>query len=78
MVLFIGQKLTYKGFDTLIEAAPYVWDKHPETSFVFIGPHYPGSKEIINRLDDPRGIGRTRRLSSVGRVSRFSVYPSNL
>ena len=41
MVLFLWQKLEYKGFDTLIEAAPKVWAKHPETSFVFIGPHYP-------------------------------------
>ena len=56
MVLFLGQKLGYKGFDTLIAAAPEVWKRHPETSFVFIGPHYPGSKskEIIDGLHDPR------------------------
>ncbi|MDB4687906.1 glycosyltransferase family 4 protein, partial [Akkermansiaceae bacterium] len=56
MVLFLGQKLEYKGFDTLIEAAPKVWEKHPETSFVFIGPHYPGTQEVFDKIDDPRII----------------------
>lgn len=56
MVLFLGQKLEYKGFDTLIEAAPKVWEKHPDTSFVFIGPHYPGTKELFSKIDDPRII----------------------
>ena len=54
MVLFLGQKLEYKGFDTLIEAAPKVWEKHPETTFVFIGPHYPGTKKVFENIDDPR------------------------
>jgi glycosyltransferase involved in cell wall biosynthesis len=54
MVLFLGQKLAYKGFDALVDAAKLVWEKHPETSFVFIGPHYDESKAIIERLNDPR------------------------
>ena len=54
MVLFLGQKFPYKGFDTLIKAAPKVWAKHPDTSFVFIGPHYAGSREKILSLKDDR------------------------
>lgn len=54
MVLFLGQKLAYKGFDALVESAKTVWEKHPETSFVFIGPHYDSSKAVIERLRDPR------------------------
>ena len=54
MVLFLGQKLAYKGFDALVDAAKLVWEKHPDTSFVFIGPHYDESKAIIERLNDPR------------------------
>lgn len=54
MVLFLGQKLAYKGFDALVESAKAVWEKHPETSFVFIGPHYDSSKAVIERLNDPR------------------------
>jgi len=54
MVLFLGQKLEYKGFDTLIESTQQVWEKHPDTSFVFIGPHYPGTQELFDKIDDPR------------------------
>jgi glycosyltransferase involved in cell wall biosynthesis len=54
MVLFLGQKLSYKGFDLLLAAAPRVWQKYPETSFVFIGPHYNSSREKILGLRDDR------------------------
>ena len=54
MVLFLGQKLPYKGFDVLLAAAPRVWVKHPATSFVFMGPHYNSSKQQILRLGDSR------------------------
>ena len=54
MVLFLGQKLAYKGFDVLGAAAPLVWKKHPSTSFVFIGPHYNSSRHRILRSGDAR------------------------
>jgi glycosyltransferase involved in cell wall biosynthesis len=54
MVLFLGQKLPYKGFDTLLAAAPSVWTKYPSTSFVFIGPHYNSSRRQILSLGDDR------------------------
>lgn len=54
MVLFLGQKLAYKGFDVLLAAAPLVWARHPETSFVFIGPHYDSTLQQILRLGDER------------------------
>src|SRR2546425_757217 len=54
MVLFLGQKLSYKGFDILLAAAPLVWAKHPDTSFVFIGPHYKSTRQQILRLRDER------------------------
>jgi glycosyltransferase involved in cell wall biosynthesis len=54
MVLFLGQKLPYKGFDTLLEAAPRVWERHPDTSFVFIGPHYSSSRDTLRSLADDR------------------------
>jgi glycosyltransferase involved in cell wall biosynthesis len=56
MVLFLGQKLSYKGFDALIAAAPMVWRVHPETSFVFMGPHYGRSRETIIQLRDSRVV----------------------
>jgi glycosyltransferase involved in cell wall biosynthesis len=54
MVLFLGQKLAYKGFDVLLAAAPLVWAKYPETSFVFMGPHYHSTREQILGLRDER------------------------
>src|SRR5438128_2265339 len=54
MVLFLGQKLSYKGFDVILAAAPLVWAKNPETSFVFIGPHYGTTREQILSLRDDR------------------------
>jgi len=54
MVLFLGQKLPYKGFDTLLAAAPSVWTKYPSTSSVFIGPHYDSSRRQILSLGDDR------------------------
>jgi glycosyltransferase involved in cell wall biosynthesis len=54
MVLFLGQKLPYKGFDVLLAAAPRVWAKHPATSFVFVGPHYNSSKQQILGAGDHR------------------------
>jgi len=61
MVLFLGQKYPYKGFDVLIDAAPLVWRKYPDTSFVFMGPHYADSKKKILSLGDDRivDIGQT-------------------
>jgi glycosyltransferase involved in cell wall biosynthesis len=54
MVLFLGQKLPYKGFDTLLAAAPSVWKRYPSTSFVFVGPHYNSSRQQILSLGDDR------------------------
>ena len=60
MVLFLGQKLPYKGFDLLVDAAPRVWERYPETSFVFIGPHYGNSREVLARVPDPRIVDLPR------------------
>jgi len=64
MVLFLGQKLPYKGFDTLIAAAPLVWRSFPDTHFVFMGPHYDRSPQIIQSLGD-------RRVVDIPRVDPF-------
>ncbi len=37
MVLFVGRKERYKGYDALRAAAPLVWRRCPETRFVAIG-----------------------------------------
>ncbi len=52
LILFLGQKLPYKGFDTLLEAAPIVWKNHPDAHFAFIGPHYGRSEHRLVRSDN--------------------------
>lgn len=55
VVLFVGVKRAYKGFRALLEAAPLVWQRFPETRFVFIGPDVDGSADLF-RGADPRII----------------------
>ncbi len=54
VVLFVGQKLPYKGFAQLAAAAPIVWEQMPETRFVFIGPRNPESEQFFQTQTDPR------------------------
>lgn len=56
MVLFLGQKYKYKGYASILESAPLVWEKFPDTYFVFIGPNYPESKSVFDKYQDPRII----------------------
>jgi glycosyltransferase involved in cell wall biosynthesis len=52
-VLFLGQHYSYKGWRTLLQAAPIVWRTHPETRFVFAGPDVGDSAKAF-RDTDPR------------------------
>jgi glycosyltransferase involved in cell wall biosynthesis len=53
-VLFLGQQYKYKGVTAILQAAPIVWQKHPEVKFVFIGPHMPDSGNLFRKLRDTR------------------------
>jgi glycosyltransferase involved in cell wall biosynthesis len=53
-VLFLGQQYKYKGVNAILQAAPIVWQKHPEVKFVFIGPHIPDSANLFRKLHDTR------------------------
>lgn len=54
VVLFLGQHYGYKGFRPVLEAAPLVWRRAPETRFVFIGPPVKDSERAFAELSDPR------------------------
>jgi glycosyltransferase involved in cell wall biosynthesis len=60
LVLFVGQHFRYKGYMALLDAAPDVWRRAPDTTFVFIGPAV-GRSEQAFRDADPR----IRRLGNV-------------
>ena len=53
-VLFLGQKYAYKGVRQLLEAAPYVWQRHKDLQFVFVGPRTRSSRSLFARVTDPR------------------------
>jgi glycosyltransferase involved in cell wall biosynthesis len=54
MVLFLGQKLPYKGYQQVVEAAPLVWAEVPEARFVLVGPRTAESERLFATLTDPR------------------------
>ena len=57
MILFVGRKVAYKGYQTLLECAPRLWANYPDATFVFIGPEETDgtSNGRANQwLDDPR------------------------
>jgi glycosyltransferase involved in cell wall biosynthesis len=55
-VLFLGQKYPYKGVKYLLDAAPRVWSKYPETRFIFLGPRTGFSRKLFKKVSDPRII----------------------
>lgn len=59
-VLFLGQHYDYKGWRALLQAAPLVWQTHPETRFVFAGPDVGDSVKAFVDLDS--------RIQRLGRV----------
>jgi len=56
MVLFIANKRKYKGFHHILGSMKYVWSKHPNTYFVFIGLSTPEFAELFNQYKDKRVI----------------------
>jgi len=54
LVLFVGEKRAYKGFQQLVAAAPLVWRRYPDVRFVFIGPRTQTSRAFFSTVNDPR------------------------
>jgi glycosyltransferase involved in cell wall biosynthesis len=56
LILFLGQKYQYKGFEALVAAAKIVWQTWPEALFLFIGPRTSFSTKFFSQHHDPRLI----------------------
>ena len=55
VVLFLGRKHELKGIAEILEASGAVWQRHPDTKFVFVGPAEGSTEEILARYaNDPR------------------------
>ena len=53
-VLFVGVKRPYKGYQLMLEAAPHVWRRFPEVTFMFLGPRSKESKKYFSQVADSR------------------------
>jgi glycosyltransferase involved in cell wall biosynthesis len=54
IVLFLGQHYPYKGYQQMLQATRYVWQKIPDTQFVFIGPAVGQSEQHFAAFSDSR------------------------
>ncbi|HVP22227.1 MAG TPA: glycosyltransferase family 4 protein, partial [Anaerolineaceae bacterium] len=50
IILFLGQKYVYKGFEALAKAAEDVWKHFPDAWFVFIGPRTRFSEHFFSEV----------------------------
>jgi glycosyltransferase involved in cell wall biosynthesis len=80
MVLFVGRQIESKGYPVLLAAAPMVWQRHPETSFVFIGPMENASRAMPHAADPrivPLGpVSDAEKTSAMAACDLFCL-PSN-
>jgi phosphatidyl-myo-inositol dimannoside synthase len=53
-VLFVGVKRPYKGYELMLEAAPHVWHRFPEVTFLFLGPRSKESVKFFSQVVDSR------------------------
>lgn len=54
MILFLGQHYPYKGYQQLLQASQQIWQHHPDTQLVFIGPPVKKSEAVFQEISDPR------------------------
>lgn len=88
IVLFLGRKVSYKGYQALLSAAPLVWNCHADVTFVCIGPEETTAQpEDIN--DDPRirligSVSEQEKADAMAACdifclpSRHEIFPSTI
>jgi glycosyltransferase involved in cell wall biosynthesis len=52
VVLYVGRMMPQKGARAVLKAAELVWECHPETRFVFLGPATVESPAWFSRTDE--------------------------
>ena len=50
LILFLGQKYRYKGFEAMLDAARFVWQKWTDAQFIFMGPRTKVAEEIFHKV----------------------------
>jgi glycosyltransferase involved in cell wall biosynthesis len=54
LVLFLGQKYPYKGWEQMLKAAQEVWRQQPDATFAFLGPRTSASRKVFTTMRDKR------------------------
>ena len=73
IVLFLGRKVPSKGYPALLSAMARVWQDHPSTRFVFIGPAGPTwADDFAEHRRDPRVLD----LGEVDETTRLNALAS--
>jgi len=65
LILFLGRKVPHKGYREILASVEIIWERHPDTYFIFIGPK---EKELDS---DPFLHYNDRRILDIGRVNEF-------
>ena len=60
-VLYVGRMMAQKGSRAVVEAAPAVWERFPDTRFIFVGPANESEAAIFSGVD--------KRITYLGKVS---------
>ena len=54
IALFLARIIPLKGYDLLLGACAEIWQKHPDTHIIFMGPATQETRNAINQIEDPR------------------------
>lgn len=85
LVLFLGVRRPYKGFDLLLEAAPLVAARRPDVTFAFVGPGPPLSAESsavrlldVGSVDDAEKAAWLDAADLLCLPSRGEIFPVSI
>jgi glycosyltransferase involved in cell wall biosynthesis len=66
VVLFVGRLVKYKGIHYLLQIAPKILEKFPETKFIIVGPDYGYKNELLKLV---KTLGLRKSVVFTGAIS---------
>ncbi len=72
VILFLARHVAEKGYQLLAQAAKQIWQHHPHTRFLFIGPGDAEAADFFSAHQDPRFI-RIEKISANDKCSALAA-----